>query len=414
MFQNLRPFAISFLIGLFIGIERERSHPTGMQPMGVRTFVLLALLGTLAALMNEPSLTVSLSLFAFGTVLLGYFRSTRFKHHADIGITTEVAAGVVFGLGYTVLKEPLLSAILGVVVLILLFGRDRLHSFSRKKLTPDEIQATITILIIVLVVLPFLPDRSIDPWHLFNPRLFGMFVTIIAVMQFAGYIAVRVFGHRLGMLLTGYFGGLISSTVVFATLPGVYREQPQLLRPCVVAGIFSVLGMLTELCVILLTASSQLFIGLLPNIFVIMLVGGLSGLLMINRTSEEAIINGSSNPLDIKSVLRLAVFIGGMLILIGIAQHYVGETGIRIVAFLGGLFELHSVTLAVVALFLAGKLTQLQANEAIMLAVAATFVSKFILLWTLSRNRFAMITSFFLLLMLSAGVAMAIYVPVFG
>ena len=77
MFETLQPFAISFFTGLLIGIERERAHAVGAQAIGVRTFVLLGLLGTLAAKIGEPALTLGLVAFALAAILAGYFRSTR-------------------------------------------------------------------------------------------------------------------------------------------------------------------------------------------------------------------------------------------------------------------------------------------------------------------------------------------------
>ena len=43
-------FAVSLGIGLLVGIERERSN----KDLGVRTFALTALLGTLAVLSSTP------------------------------------------------------------------------------------------------------------------------------------------------------------------------------------------------------------------------------------------------------------------------------------------------------------------------------------------------------------------------
>lgn len=51
--HTLVPFLSSIAIGLLIGLERERSHPTDAhQTAGSRTFALLALSGTLAASFN--------------------------------------------------------------------------------------------------------------------------------------------------------------------------------------------------------------------------------------------------------------------------------------------------------------------------------------------------------------------------
>lgn len=71
MLENLISFSISLLIGLLIGIERERSHREGSQPIGIRTFILLSLLGTTTAVLKQPIITLTASTFAFGMILVG-------------------------------------------------------------------------------------------------------------------------------------------------------------------------------------------------------------------------------------------------------------------------------------------------------------------------------------------------------
>src|SRR5579863_4879098 len=113
MIELLHPFAISFLIGLLIGIERERSHPAGWKVIGVRTFVLIALLGTLAAWLNDPTLTIGISAFVFSAILLGYVQESLHpnKKTLRVGLTTELTAGIVYCLGFITPKEPFLAAI---------------------------------------------------------------------------------------------------------------------------------------------------------------------------------------------------------------------------------------------------------------------------------------------------------------
>src|SRR5579871_1837762 len=227
--ESLHAFAISLVIGLLIGLEREHSHPKGIKAMGVRTFVLFALLGTLAAKLDDPALAISISAFVFAIIILGYLRTTTLTlKYPDMGITTEVSAGIVFCLGFIVLHAPLVASILGAIVLLVLLERRRLHKFARKKLMPHEIEAAVILFIFMLGVLPSLPDRTIDPWNLFNPRNFGILMTMIAVIQFGGYLSIRLFGDRLGMAVTGILGGFISSTAVFTTLPKMLRDHPKL------------------------------------------------------------------------------------------------------------------------------------------------------------------------------------------
>lgn len=406
MVDQLYFFAISLAIGLLIGIERERSHREGVQPIGLRSFILFALLGTLAAVLNHHVLTTALCIFVVLVILLGYLRSTqKNKHHSvDIGLTTEISAVVVFGLGFLVPRSPLLASILASLVLLLLIERQRLHVFARKKLRPQEIEASVVLLIFVLGILPFLPNHPVDPWGLINPRFLALLLVVIATMQFAGYVAIRVFGQRSGMALVGFFGGLVSSTAVFVTLPRLYHEQPKILRLAIAAALFSIVGMFVELLIILLFAAPALFYFLLFPVISMLIVGIIIGVFLMRKpTVSDADIMPLKNPLDMLAVLRLTLFIAGVIILVTLAKRYVGAEAAQAVAFLGGLFELHSVTLATALLYNAAKLKLNEAGLILSIAVVASFVSKYFLLWTLARDRFAKWTSVCLAIMLLTG-----------
>ncbi len=404
MFEYFHPFAISLMIGLLIGIERERSHPKGSQAMGVRTFVLLALLGSLAAWVHEAGLTITISVFALAAILAGYFRSTA-KQQTDFGLTTEFSGAVVYVLGYISLRAPLLAAILGGAVLLVLLARKGLHTFSRSLIKTQEIQAAVTILIIALGILPFLPNYTIDPWQLFNPRRYCMLVLVLAAIQFGGYISIRIFGQKLGMMLMGYLGGLVSSTAIYATLPRLVHERPTLLYNAVSAAILATTGTLTEFLLIIAFVSPQLTATLLLPVLTTIIVGILLALIIIRNNGASSIEPQHTNPLDLKSVLRISCYIAGMLILIGVANNYIGAKGVQLLSFLGGSFELHSTALATSVLFAEGKILLNATIFALLLAVTGSFLAKMILLWSLARDRFAAITTGCLLIMYAAGAA---------
>ncbi len=402
--ENLVPFAISLLIGLFIGIERERSHPAGTQAMGVRTFVLLALLGTLTADINKTAFTVTVSAFVFGGILLSYYRSSKRQGKTrSIGITTEFAGALIYCLGYLTPHKPLLAAIIGVFVLLMLLARDTLHTFSRDTLKTKEIYAATTILVIGLGILPLLPNKTIDPWQLFNPYQFGLIVLILSVIQFTGYITIRITGQKNGMILSGFLGGLVSSTAVFTSLPEVSKKHPKLIRQTVAAALFAKIAMLITASIVIYLISKPLALSMAPTMLAMMLVGSTSFLLIYKRNPGKQMTSNPHNPLDFSSVLKLAFFIASILIIVALAKRYLGTEGVNIVSLLGGLFEIHSTVFANSTLFAHSNLDLSEARNAIAFAILASYVSKFFLLWTLARNRFAFITSLYLALMIAAG-----------
>lgn len=405
MLENLISFAISILIGLLLGIERERSYVKGAQAIGVRTFMLLALLGTIVSKIDQAIIIAVVSVFVFSLILLGYFRSTlRFKKNIDAGITTEISAGIVFCLGFMVPYYPLASIAISAVVLLILIERKRLHKFSRRELKPHEIESAVILLVFVLGVLPVLPNHPIDPWHLFNPRNFGLLMATIAGIQFAGYLAIRLFDQRVGMMLTGFLGGLVSSTAVFATLPSTLRSHPHLTGATIGSALLAIVAMLVEVAIILLVASPVLLGVIFLPIVTMMMVGIISAwLLFRHQQINPALPSHLSNPLDFFSVFRTSVFIGIILIVVAIAKRYLGAEGVMFASFISGLFEIHGVTLATALLYVGNQLKLANAGMVLALAIMATFVSKIFLLWSLTPYHFALRMTLFLLGILLSG-----------
>ena len=67
------------------------------------------------------------------------------------------------------------------------------------------------------VVLPFLPNRTLDPWDAFNPYELWLITVVLAAISFAGYVAVRILGERWGLLVSTVAGSFVSSTTVTVT-----------------------------------------------------------------------------------------------------------------------------------------------------------------------------------------------------
>src|SRR3970282_1804173 len=94
----LPQFLTSFAIGLLIGLERER-NPSAKA--GLRTFALVAVFGTLMAMLSakldSPWLVIAGLLAVAGTIIAAYLNTVA--EEADPGTTTVVALLLSYGLG---------------------------------------------------------------------------------------------------------------------------------------------------------------------------------------------------------------------------------------------------------------------------------------------------------------------------
>ena len=376
-----------------------------MEFIGVRTFTLLSLLGTLIATLNQTMLTMTASGFVFGLLLLNYFGSiSRQKKKADSGIVTEISAGIIFCLGYMVPVSPLVAITISAIVLLVLIERKRLHTLARKKFKPQEMETAIILIVFVLGLLPLLPNKTIDPWQLFNPRNFGLLLATIAAIQFGGYIAIHMFGERLGIAVMGFLGGMVSSTAVFAQLPHTLRTHPQLAGATIASGLLATVAMLVDIAIIIFVASPTLLVFIIWPIIAMIIVAIIATVILLHfqkiKTYSSTLL---SNPFNLLSIFGTSLYLGLMLILIAIAKKYISTQGVLFISFLGGLFEIHGISLATALLYLGHHLNISDARSVIYVAILASFISKFVLLWSLTPYRFAIQTSLFLLGMLLSG-----------
>ncbi|VEB35740.1 MgtC/SapB family protein [Legionella cherrii] len=405
MLEILTSFIISLLIGFLIGIERERSHPEGAQFIGVRTFTLLSILGTLIATLNQPGLTVTASAFVFAILLLNYFQiSANQRKNSNIGALTEITAGLIFCLGYMVPRLPLVAITLSAIILLILIERKRLHLLARKKFKPHEMETVIVLVIFTLGILPLLPDRTIDPWQFFNPRAFGLLIATVGGIQLCGYVAIHLFGERLGIPLSGFLGGLVSSTAVFAQVHKTLKRYPQSEHAILASGLLATAAMLVDVIIIIFVASPVLLVSILGPLIAMISTGILFAVILLHHQKEEKHnVILLESPLNLLSILRTSILIGLLLVLVAMAKRIISINGVFLISFLGGLLEIHGISLATALLYLGGKVQIDQACWMLYAAIGASFISKIVLLWSLTPKRFALQSTLLLLGMVLSG-----------
>jgi uncharacterized membrane protein (DUF4010 family) len=223
---------IALALGLVVGIERgwqARASTEGLRNIGVRTFALVGLLGGIAGVLAEASgIAVMVASFVGLSIVIAATYVLSASHTGDYGVTTEVATlltfwfGVMTGRGYT--PEAAAAA---VVTAIILGAKPFLHH-TLKRIEPQELSAILQLLLIAVVVLPLLPNRSFGPWQTLNLWTLGLFVLLIAGFSFIGYFAVKLLGSRVGLLLTALLGALTSSTAVTLTFARLAQRRSDL------------------------------------------------------------------------------------------------------------------------------------------------------------------------------------------
>lgn len=415
-FELARPFLLALGLGLLVGIERERAGTDSpvQDPMGSRTFTLLALLGAVAAYVENQVITAVIAVFAGAIILVGYIRTRLGPQGSGVGTTTEVAAMATFAIGYLVRFNPLLAVMLTVLMIVILALKPRIHAFAKAGISSKEMTAAITFLVIAFVVLPLLPDRFVDPWGLVNPARLWMVLVMISGISFGGYIAVRVFGPQWGLPLAGFSAGLVSSTAATLSLSQKCREAKELTGPAaagiVLANTASAIAQILVVAVI----STELLSAVIPVVgaaVAVGLVGSAFALFLAQSvTGTETFTVG--NPLALRATAMFSLMLAAVLIVVSAASRIFGSAGTLIASAIGGTTDVHAVTLAVANLDVSGDITSRGAVLAIVVAFLANMVVKLSMAAWAGGRRLILVVWPPLILMMAASVAAYLFWPV--
>jgi len=192
----IQDFGTAVGLGLLMGLERER-NPSARA--GLRTFSLVGMLGTVAALLSEK--TDSPWLLAAGLLMVGVMMIAAYLIHPDEkdpGTTSVVALllcycyGAMIWFGYQTL-----AVMLGISTTVLLYFKAELRNVS-EKLTRKDIISILQFGVLSLVILPILPDTDMGPYDAISPRQVWWMVVLISGFSLAGYAALRLMGQQLG------------------------------------------------------------------------------------------------------------------------------------------------------------------------------------------------------------------------
>ncbi len=350
-------FLVAALIGLLIGLERERSKGSGADraPAGIRTFALASIGGALAMHLGG-----ALTLAAVVVMVAAFSAVAYFRHNGDDpGLTTEIALMLTPMLGALSLAEPLLAAGLAVLVVVLLAVKPALHDFVRGTLTDNEVNDGLLFAVVTLVVWPQLPDRPIGSFATLNLHSIWLVVILVLAIGGLGHVAVRLLGQRYGLPVSGLAGGFVSSVATIGAMGGKAKASPQALQAAVAGGTLSSVATFVQMALVLAAVSLPTLMEMLPALLAggvaIILYGGLFALKAV-KTAQPGATDSDSRAFSLGTALLLALAMAGILVLIELVQPWLGEAGITLAAAIGGMFDTHAAAMSVAAQVTAGKL----------------------------------------------------------
>lgn len=362
-------FLTSLAIGLLIGLERERSPGSRA---GLRTFALVALFGTLAAMLSEKATPW---LLPSGLVIVGLMTISTYlrakDENADPGTTTVAAILVCYGLGAAVwYGYHNLAVMLAIITTILLYFKAELHGITQN-LSRRDLISVLQFAVLSFIILPILPDKNFGPYEATNPYQIWLMVVLISGVSLAGYIALRLLGQRHGAIL-GLFGGLVSSTATTLVYARRSVENQSFTQLAVVVILIANLTVLIRLAIISAVASPAIVPQLLPVLGSGFLLGASVTAYWwhkLSKLQEEALMPEIKNPTEIRTAATFGLIYGIVLFCSAWLSDIAGSGGLYAVAVISGLTDVDAITLSSLRLYELGKLDITQTVMAISLGL---------------------------------------------
>ena len=410
----LLDFAVALFIGLLTGIDRERKktreHVSGVG--GIRTFMLISLAGGasvhLARSLQSPWIVVMAGIAVTACVIASMALQTR-NESAHYGQTTEISSIVVFLLGALAVggyRE--LAVILGILTSAILAYKQPIHQLV-DKIGEEDMYAIVKLLAATFIILPILPNHTIDPYDAINPYKIWWLVILISALSLIGYVATRWLGAGRGASITGFFGGLVSSTAVTLTFSRRSRDEAPSIPDALACGLLLAwVIMFIRIIAIVAVLNPPLVLPITIRLAAMLVITVIAAGLLYYRSRQHADGKSESiplkNPFSLVSAMKFAALFAAVLFIVKLVESRSSGSSMYAFAAIAGTTDVDAITLSMSSYAKRTGLTDIALNAITIAAISNTIVKcalAAVLGTAAFRSRIAIAT----LLILAAGIA---------
>lgn len=330
---------------MLVGFQREWTKP---HIAGIRTITLLTVFGTLCGhLAQEASLWLLPAGLLVVGAMLGVGTFAKFDDDDEPGLTTHAAALLMFLVGAGLIFLPIqVPVLLGGVAAVLLHWKEPLHALV-KRVGANDLRAVIQLVLLGLVVLPILPNQAYGPYQVLNPFQIWLMVVLVCGISLVGYVVYRLLGTKVGTLVAGLLGGVISSTattVSYARRAGQQVQVPaagalviMIASTMVFARVFVEVAVVTPGIVWNLAPPLATMMGL-------MILVSLGLYFYVPKQADPP--EFEEDPSELKAALTFGALYAVVLIVVAAAKDHFGDEALFVVAGISGLTDMDAITLS--------------------------------------------------------------------
>ncbi|QFU83598.1 MgtC/SapB family protein [Natronorubrum aibiense] len=392
--QTVLRIALAGALGMFLGLEREWSQKSA----GIRTFSLISLLGAVFTIfafetdIGEGLLVLGGVLVIIQGVLLAV-QGLLSDDESGLSLTTSVSMLVAYGVGALVAAGFILEGVtVAVLSSLLLVLKRELHEFAWG-LSHEEMRSTIEFAILAFVIYPLLPaEITLDVGGLalpLEPQVIWLMVVAVAGIGIVNYAIVSTYGGR-GIAVTGFFGGLASSTAVVGTMLDHVNQRPEAASYAVAAILLANAAMAARNLAIAVGftmggETAVLLEAIVPLGAVIVIAFVVAAMTADWHESGPMELE---SPFSMKNALAFGAVFLVVLVFGSLAETWFGTLGFYATAVASGFVSSAGATTSAVVLYRGGQLGAAEATIAILLATVSSIVVKAVLASTSPNHDF--------------------------
>ena len=335
---------LALAIGLLVGLERgwrEREAAPGSRTAGIRTYGISGLLGGLFAALAQAFDQAYLLVAGFVgfAAVFAWFTFREALHDHNFSVTAAIAGMSVFALGaLAVAGDYRVAAAGGAALAAVLASRDMLHGLLRR-LSWIEVRSALILAAMTAIVLPLLPDRTIDPWGGLNPREIWLFTVLVAAISYVGYVAVRVLGTEKGLLVSSLAGAVVSSTAITLALARIAKGAPAT-RPLIgAAALAAMVSILRITGIVFIVEPAVLWTVAPPALAAAAVLAACGALFLLRADAGGEVGPPARNPFDLGPLLLFALLFAVVATASAALTGRMGGAGLLATTALSGTFD---------------------------------------------------------------------------
>jgi len=393
---------LGFVVGALIGLERQKKMEAE-RIVGVRSFGLHSLLGTLAAYSSQIIGDESILLYAIVISCILVTSQIYYKLFRTMGkgVTTPLVFAISFVLGVLVgLDTPAEGQILGTLgvlamtvsfgVFVVLWFKDEL-AHAVEVITRDEMISAVELGVIILFLWPLIPETVMLGTIAFPSFQIYFLIVILLTISFANYLLVKKFKDK-GVYFFGFFGGLANSEAAVTSVTDFYvNSERKGSGKISLSIVFANVAMVVRngfLLVILDTTFSLVMLYLVPIVAII--VVSMIRIILEERSEHHG--EGQEfdtklvSPFEFGAALRFAAIFAVVYLIQLILTETFSDIGVIVAAIIGGFVSAGAVVASAATLFVTGQLTLSVAVIAVILATTMSILNKIFYVYLADRE----------------------------